>query len=180
MRPSACTLLLLLLAAFPALAGERPPFAGESQSFSWREMPSPAPLAAFEDARGESVTLADFRGRVVLLNFWGSWCAPCIEELPGLNALQARLGGKDFTVLTLAIDNKDTAYLVAFLAKLGVSELAFYRLGDPKQAFEAFKLGGMPTTLLIDREGRILGTLLGAADWDSEEASALIRWALAN
>lgn len=180
MRLAGCLLLLLVLAAPPALAGERPPFAGHSQSFSWQESPSPAPLAAFEDAAGESFTLKDFRGRVVLLNFWGSWCAPCIEELPGLNALQVRLGGADFTVLTLAVDTKDTPYLVAFLADLGIAELDFYRLGDPKEAFEAFKLGGMPTTLLIDREGLILGTLLGAADWDSEAARALIRWALEN
>lgn len=177
---SGLLLALLLLFAAPVWAAEEPQFKGDNRDFAWRDAPSPAPLAEFHDAEGAALSLADFRGKVVLLNFWGSWCAPCIGELPSLDALQADLGSEEFTVLTLAIDNKDTPYLVAFLQELGIENLAFHRLGDPQEAFAAFRLGGMPTTLLIDREGRIIGSILGAADWNGDEAKAVIRRALEN
>ena len=125
-------------------------------------------------AKARRSPLSDLRGKVVLLNIWATWCVPCREEMPMLDKLEAELGGKDFQVVAVNIDRGGGDKATAFLAETGATHLALYT--DPSgKLFSKIKAVGMPTTLLIDREGREIGRLVGPADWDSPEALALIR-----
>ncbi len=151
-----------------------PAFEGQLKPFAPEAAPKPAPELTFTDPQGKAMTLADFRGRVVLLNLWATWCAPCVEEMPSLDRLQARLGNGDFTVLALSLDRQGREAVAPFLEKLGIRSLAMY-LDTSNAAMRALGVGGLPTTILIDREGREVGRLEGAADWNSSAAEALIR-----
>lgn len=125
----------------------------------------------FVDGGGRNLTLADFRGRVVLLNIWATWCVPCREEMPTLDALQARLGGEDFQVLPLSIDRAGLPVVRRFYEEIGLQNLGIY-LADSTRAMIALGALGLPTTLLIDRAGRERGRLVGPAQWDSPEVVA--------
>ena len=155
----------IALAATPAAARPVIPLHGEP-----RGLLSPP----FVDGDGRDHTLADFRGRVVLLNVWATWCLPCREEMPTLDALQARLGGPDFHVLPLSIDQAGLAPVRRFYAQIGIRHLDMY-LAESIRVLAAFAAAGLPTTILIDRAGRERGRLVGAADWDSPEAIAEIQ-----
>src|SRR3989304_5648179 len=99
-------LIRSIAAAGPGARARAPPHpaGGAVARFPPTDPPRPASDAAFEDGAGRRLTLADFRGRVVLLNFWATWCGPCVVEMPSLDRLQARLGGADFTVVALSQD----------------------------------------------------------------------------
>ena len=146
----------------------------------WRvaATPSPLPPLAFVDSAGATRGLAEWRGRVVLLNLWATWCAPCVEEMPALDRLQARLGGEGFEVIALAGDRQGEAIVRPFVAKLGLAHLALY-LDPPGAASRALAVRGLPTTLLVDRAGAELARLEGAGDWDGPALEAPIRRALA-
>jgi len=127
------------------------------------------------------VALDHWRGRTVLLNLWATWCVPCRKEMPTLDALQGRLGGPDFQVVTVNIDTRDPDKPKAFLKQIGVSKLAYY--ADPSaQVFQDLKeIGrafGMPTTLLVDPHGCEIGSIAGPAQWASDDAVKLIEAAL--
>ena len=117
---------------------------------------------------------ADFRGRVVLLNIWATWCAPCRTEMPTLDRLQAKLGGRDFAVVPLSIDHRGRDAIARFYHDVGLNSLGIYvdRSGDAAYAVEA---AGMPTTLLIARAGRELGRVIGTAAWDDAAMVARIK-----
>jgi thiol-disulfide isomerase/thioredoxin len=139
------------------------------------------PDLAFQDATGRPLTLADWRGRTVLLNLWATWCVPCRKEMPSLDALQTKLGGPNFEVVTVNIDTRDADRPKAWLKEVGVSKLAYY--ADPAaKTFQDLKaIGrafGMPTTLLIDPNGCEIGTIAGPAEWASDDAIKLIEAAL--
>ena len=129
-----------------------------------REMLSPP----FVNGAGRDLTLEDFRGKVVLLNIWATWCVPCREEMPTLDALQARLGGDDFHVLPLSIDRAGLKVVRRFYNEIGIQHLDIY-LADSTRAMWAFGALGLPTTILIGRGGKELGRLVGPAEWDSPE-----------
>ena len=122
----------------------------------------------FQDGNGRPRSLADFRGRLVLLNIWATWCVPCREEMPALDRLQARLGGHDFEVVALSIDQQGPQAVRKFFDEMGIKALRLYI--DPS-AQAAFKLGvvGVPSTLLVDRGGREIGRHAGPAKWDAPE-----------
>ena len=151
-----------------------PPLEGPMAAFDLFDTPRPAPEITFSDATGNSLSLADFADRVVLVNFWATWCPPCVEEMPSLDRLQAALGGEDFQVVTLSIDRGGLDQVAPFLDENGIEYLDAYLdpLGVTPRAFEA---RGFPTTVLIDRQGRWVGTYEGETAWDSDEAQALIR-----
>ena len=136
--------------------------------------PKPAPELSFEDAQGKQLSLADFRGRVVVLNLWATWCAPCLREMPSLDRLQAEHGGDRLHVLPLSLDRGELERIEAFYAEAGIRHLQIYR--DP-QAAASRALGafGLPTTVVLDREGREVGRVLGPDEWDSAEAVAVLR-----
>lgn len=164
------------------LARKIAPFArGEVAAVNVAESPLMVPNLAFQDATGAKKSLADFRGRTVLLNLWATWCVPCRKEMPTLDALQGKLGGKDFQVVAVNIDTRDPDKPKTFLNSLGVKHLTYY--ADPSaKVFQDLKaIGrafGMPTTLLVDPRGCEIGTIAGPAEWASDDALSLIRAAL--
>ena len=135
-----------------------------------REMLSPP----FVDGKGRDLTLADFRGRVVLLNIWATWCVPCREEMPTLDALQEKMGGGDFHVLPLSIDRAGMKIVRRFYDEIGLRHLDTY-LAEDIRVMAAFAVVGLPTTILIDRDGFERGRLVGPAEWDSPEVMAQIQ-----
>jgi thiol-disulfide isomerase/thioredoxin len=136
--------------------------------------PKPVPELTFFDAEGDEVRLADFRGKVVVLNLWATWCAPCRREMPSLDRLQAKFGGAGLEVIALSLDGGDVAKAREFFAELGIASLAVYQ--DPQaRAGRALGAPGLPTTIVINRAGREVGRLLGPAEWDSAEALAVIK-----
>jgi len=124
----------------------------------------PAPVLAFTTRAGGPKQLADFRGHLVLVNLWATWCVPCVEEMPALDRLQAKLGAA-LTVLAISEDRRGADLVEPFLAQHGIKNLGIYL--DPKSAAtDAFGVQGLPTSFLIDGDGRIIGKLEGAAKWD--------------
>jgi thiol-disulfide isomerase/thioredoxin len=140
--------------------------------------PKPLPEVTFENADGEQVSLADFRGQVVVLNLWATWCAPCRDEMPSLDRLQAEHGaGDDLEVVALSLDRGNIDKIKLFFEEVGVANLDIYR--DPTaQASRALLAPGLPTTVVIDREGHEIGRVLGPAEWDGEATVALLRAAM--
>ncbi len=134
----------------------------------------PAPEIDFTDIEGKPVTLADKRGKLVLLNVWATWCPPCVREMPSLDRLQAALGGPGFEVVALSEDRAGAPVVAAFYKRLGLTTLDTY-LDPGSRASRALKVRGLPTTVLIDRRGYELGRVAGPVDWDSEAAIGLIR-----
>lgn len=146
-------------------------------AFIRKPSPEAVPNIQFQDASGQPVTLDSFKGRVVLLNLWATWCQPCRKEMPALDRLQAALGGPDFEVVALSIDRSGVAGARKFLDSVGVSKLKLYADPTARLANE-FKAIGLPTTLLLDRQGREIGRLIGPAEWDEGEAKALVEKAV--
>jgi thiol-disulfide isomerase/thioredoxin len=166
--------LIVLVAAGPAVAAG-PPLDGTVSDFTVIDPPRPAPVTSFVDRDGGSRSLADFRGKVVLLNLWATWCGPCVEELPSLDRLEGKLGGADFEVLALAQDQGGRDTVAAFYRRHRIERLGLF--ADAGNTL-AHRLGidGLPTTLVLDREGRAVGALVGAVQWDAPEAVALLRY----
>ena len=127
------------------------------------------PALEFQDGAGRARSLAEFRGRVVLLNIWATWCAPCREEMPALDRLQAKLGGPEFEVVALSIDRQGTEVVRKFFADVGVKSLGIY-IDPSAQSMSRLGVVGLPTTLLIDREGREIGRRAGPAKWDAAQS----------
>lgn len=154
---------------------------GEVAAVNVAKSPLKIPDLSFKDADGKPLTLADWRGRTVLLNLWATWCVPCRKEMPTLDALEGKLGGPRFQVVAINIDTRDPEKPRAFLKDIGVKQLAYYTdstahtFQDLKAIGRAF---GMPTTLLIDPHGCELGTIAGPAEWSSDDAVKLIQAAL--
>ncbi|MCA0870980.1 TlpA family protein disulfide reductase [Seohaeicola saemankumensis] len=124
------------------------------------------------DGAGEA-TLADYRGKWVLLNFWATWCAPCRKEMPMLAELQTEFGGDAFEVLTLATGRNNPAGIKKFFAEHGIDNLPRHQ--DPKQAVaREMAVLGLPITVIIDPEGREIARLRGDAEWNSDSAKAII------
>ncbi len=127
--------------------------------------PRPAPAGSFADLEGNTVSLSDFAGKIILVNLWATWCEPCVREMPSLERMQARLGDK-ITVVAISEDRAGGKAVEPFIGKLGLKSVKTYL--DPKSTVErAFEVQGLPTSFLIDRKGKVLGRVEGAAEWDS-------------
>lgn len=162
------------LAPRPVAAGGPPTVSGWMQHFSFIDPPRPAPQTPFLVGDGREVALADFRGSVMLVNFWATWCSPCVRELPSLDRLQARLGGEGLLVLAINQDRRGSEVAGPFLKKLGVNQLVVF-LDDRMRLGRALGVRGLPWSFLIDRDGNVIGELAGYAKWDTPEGLALIR-----
>jgi thiol-disulfide isomerase/thioredoxin len=169
-------LAVLLFAAaagfwlLPSLEGG----SGGPSGFAMAAQPQPAPTAGFKNAAGKHLTLADFRGRVVLLNIWATWCGPCRSEMASLDRLQALHRDDGLAVLAVSVDDDGSAAVRRFFQQSNIRNLTLYLDADNATA-RAFGASAIPTTLLIDRDGKVLGSLVGAMQWDSPDALALIR-----
>jgi thiol-disulfide isomerase/thioredoxin len=146
-------------------------------AFVFRKAPEDLPEVKFLDAAGKERTLADWRGKVVLLNLWATWCLPCRKEMPALDRLQREMGSDKFQVVAVSVDRTGLAGAKKFLADTGAETLALY--ADPTARMATtLRAAGLPATLLLDRQGRELGRFLGPAEWDGEDAKRLIGAAL--
>ena len=181
MRSFVAGLLLCACAVFFEMVGA---------ALLWNSLPEPVPVfagqaapqvmpvsswpATFEDMDGRTYSFAEFAGKVIVLNRWATWCPPCREEMPSLEALQAELGGEDFAVLTIASGRNPPPAIDKFFAEIGVETLP--KLRDDRMALaRAMGVMGLPVTVLIDREGNEVARLIGDADWASEPAKAVVR-----
>lgn len=156
-----------------AAAGPRALATGEMTAFVFKKTPEAVPDIQFTDGAGKPLTLADFKGKTVLLNLWATWCAPCRKEMPALDRLQKDLGSARFEVLALSVDRSGIEGSRKFLDGIKVDGLKLYVDATARSA-TTLKAVGMPTTLLIDAEGREVGRLVGPAEWDSADAKRLI------
>ncbi|MDO8877870.1 MAG: TlpA disulfide reductase family protein [Pseudolabrys sp.] len=164
------------------LAAKVAPFAkGHVAAVSMAKSPLQVPNLAFQDASGKPLSLENWRGRTVLVNLWATWCVPCREEMPALAALEKKLGGPNFEVVTINIDTRDAEKPKAWLKEVGISGLKYYADPNAKTFQDLKSVGrafGMPTTLLIDPQGCEIGTIAGPAEWASDDAVKLIEAAL--
>lgn len=136
--------------------------------------PKPAPAIAFKNESGADVTLADWKGKVVVVNFWATWCAPCVEELPALAKAADILRPEGIEVLALSVDRLEDDKIKAFLAANQAAALGLYK-DDGMALARALEVKGLPTTVILGPDGTIRATLVGPADWAGEDALKTIR-----
>ena len=151
---------------------------GELAAFVVHKTARNVPPITFIDDSKQEHTLADWKGKIVLLNLWATWCAPCRKEMPDLDKLKARLGGDQFGVVALSIDRDGFDKAQKFLNKIKIKSLVLH-IDETAKAATALKAFGMPTTLLLNRQGKEIGRLTGPAEWNSDDAIRLIKAAIA-
>lgn len=128
---------------------------------------------SFMRGDGRATSLAELRGKAILLNIWATWCLSCRTEMPSLDRLQARLGGNVFEVVALSVDRAGEEVVTPFFAETGIKHLAMY-LNPGGDAVRAFKITGLPTTVLIGRDGKERRRWIGPKEWDAPDAIAEI------
>jgi peroxiredoxin len=130
------------------------------------------PNFCLEDLEGKKLELKHFKGKLVFLNFWATWCGPCKEEMPSIEALYQKFKGKDFVLLAISVDYEGKNSVKEFIEK---KHYTFPVLLDPKcKVFDLYEVKGIPTTILIDKNGSIVGKTTGPRDWNSPEAISLL------
>jgi thiol-disulfide isomerase/thioredoxin len=169
---TAATMLALTSSQF-ALA-QQPP-----KNFATHDAAKPVAVVEFDAAPGHSRSLADFKGRVVLLNIWATWCVPCRKEMPALDRLQESLGAPDFEVVPLSIDRGGLEVVRKFYEEVGIHHLAMY-VDVSGQAYRRLSVLGLPTTFLIDRSGLEVGLIIGPAEWGSPEIAEFLKPIISN
>jgi thiol-disulfide isomerase/thioredoxin len=150
---------------------------GAMTAFVVKAERKPVPNLLFQDGQGKQRSLSQWRGQVVLLNLWASWCGPCRNEMPSLAALQRRFGSNDFEVVAVSVDKGGAKVAAPFLEENKATELRLY-VDPTAKSIEMLTALGLPATVLIDREGKEIGRLLGPADWTSAEAYRLVNLAI--
>ena len=144
----------LRLAALACLAGCAPPRVPQ--------IGQPLPEVALPDLEGRIVRLSDFRGKVVIVNFWASWCPPCLAEMPSLEKLYRALNAKGLEVVAISVD-EDPSVIRAYRRDLGVTFPVLHDKGARvSHAFQTFKY---PETYVVDRDGKLVMKMIGAVDW---------------
>lgn len=147
---------------------------GDMRKLNFHTDPRPVTDAVFFDAEGGEHTLAEYRGKHVLLNFWALWCYPCREEMPSLDALQGDMGGDDFEVVTLAVWRNALPGIEAFFDEHDIDGLPI--LLDPdRQVSGAMGVVAMPITVLLNPEGLEIARMTGEADWAGDDARNLLQ-----
>jgi thiol-disulfide isomerase/thioredoxin len=154
---------------------------GEVAALTMATSPLRLPDLAFWDAEGKPRKLSDWRGKTVLVNLWATWCVPCRKEMPALDSLQTKLGGKDFEVVAINIDTRDPEKPKNFLKEANLTRLAYFTDTKAKVFQDLKGIGkalGMPTSILVDSQGCEIGNLAGPAEWASDDAIKLIKAAV--
>jgi thiol-disulfide isomerase/thioredoxin len=154
---------------------------GEVAALTMATTPLRLPDLAFEDADGKPRKLSDWRGKTVLVNLWATWCVPCRKEMPALDSLQTRLGGKDFEVVAINIDTRDAEKPKSFLKDGNLTKLSYFSDQKAKVFQDLKNIGkalGMPTSVLVDGQGCEIANIAGPAEWASDDAVKLIKAAV--
>src|SRR6478735_2448175 len=154
---------------------------GEVAALTMATAPLRLPDLAFEDAEGKPRKLSEWRGKTVLVNLWATWCVPCRKEMPALDNLQTKLGGKDFEVVAINIDTRDPGKPKAFLKDAKLERLGYFTDTSAKVFQDLKNIGkalGMPTSILVDSQGCEIGNIAGPAEWASDDAIKLIKAAV--
>ena len=179
---SAVLYTALALAANPVLAdidGAKALREGTMKKLIFHPAPKPVSEIPFQTPDGTEKTLADYKGKVVVLNFWATWCAPCRKEMPALDRLQAEFGGENFEVVTIATGRNAVPGIRKFFEEVDVTNLPI--LLDPRQTLaREMSVLGLPITLILNPEGEEIARLLGDAEWDGESAKAIVAALLAS
>lgn len=151
---------------------------GKIRPFRILDEPQNLGKLEFKNKASKTGTIGNWKGRVVLLNLWATWCTPCREEMPALDRLQSELGGESFEVVPVSVDRGGTLRPKIFYRKNNIKALRLF-VDSSSQIFKTLSKQnlavGLPTTILIDKEGCAVGKLTGAAEWDSMDAKRLIR-----
>jgi thiol-disulfide isomerase/thioredoxin len=154
---------------------------GEVAGLTMATSPLRLPDLAFEDGDGKPRKLSDWRGKTILVNLWATWCVPCRKEMPALDSLQTKLGGKDFEVVAINIDTRDPEKPKNFLKDANLTKLAYFTDTKAKVFQDLKNIGkalGMPTSILVDGQGCEIANLAGPAEWASDDATTLIKAAV--
>jgi thiol-disulfide isomerase/thioredoxin len=142
--------------------------ASESTSIPLHETPKPVPEISFHDEQGNALTLEDWRGKIVALNIWATWCGPCRAEMPTLDRLQGLLGGDRFDVVALSIDRAGVGVVRRFFDQVRIENLAIF-IDETGRSARDLKVFGLPATIILGPDGHELGRLVGPAEWDTPE-----------
>jgi len=146
---------------------------GDMRKLNFHESPWDGSDAVFQHEDGSEITLADYEGSIVVLNFWATWCAPCRKEMPHLSALQADMGGDDLQVVTVATGRNPRPAMERFFTEIAVENLPLH--SDERQSLSrSMGVLGLPATIILGRDGRELGRMQGEADWSSESAVQIL------
>lgn len=177
----ACAVIAVMAAGISTTSAEDyvlPNPGGQPGKFVVRSDRSEAPALRFSTLNGEERTSASLRGQFVLLNIWATWCSPCLKELPSLDRLQAQLGSKKFSVVALAQDRAGSVAVEPFLERLGIRNLEVF---TDNSATSGALIGAyvLPTTILLDPEGREVGRVVGSADWSDSHVVNVLRHLMA-
>lgn len=167
-----------------AWAADRPAFHGHLSQFIYLKPPDPVRPTGFREVTGGMVDFAMFRGKIVLVNLWATWCAPCAAEMPTLDRLQAVLGGDRFAVVAIALDTEGLSPVTAFFRRQNLTHLQIYLDAEHRTVRPdagdgtgpPFPLYQLPISYLLDEQGRAVGYLKGPADWDSPQAIGFLQY----
>jgi thiol-disulfide isomerase/thioredoxin len=170
-----CLLLACALFSTPAAASHEAnePSDGTVNSFRWLKNPPLLPEISVEHWPDRRVSLSSYRGKIVLLNLWASWCPPCVRELPALDRLQQRLGGEHFAVVAISLDRSPEPARAMFVDRLALEHLDFF-IEPAEQLGKFFPIDVLPSNFIIDRDGRVIGILRSFVDWESREAEEFV------
>ncbi|WP_428680478.1 TlpA disulfide reductase family protein [Reyranella sp.] len=170
--------LALPVFAGQASAGVKPDMArGAMERFKIAKTPKPLPDLEIQGADDKLLKLGDFKGKVVLLNFWATWCAPCVKEMPSLDRLQAALPKDKFLIVPLSIDGPTKPKVAPFYKDQKLTNLGIY-FDKGRKTMQGLDVTLLPTSILVDAQGRELGRIEGDADWDMPESIALMKAAM--
>ncbi|MDA0229092.1 MAG: TlpA family protein disulfide reductase [Proteobacteria bacterium] len=134
----------------------------------------PLPAFKFVDVAGNHLSIEDFRGKVVALHFWATWCMPCRAEMPTVDAMQELLGGEDFTFVPLSVDRKGAKLVQQYYVDHGLTNMPLY-IDEGMDAAHALRVNGLPYTILLNRDGQEIARIIGDRDWSTPDATALMQ-----